>query len=378
MRYLRIAMIAWLLSLPSYATGSPVSAPLPLDSWIYPALEKLEGLGLIDSALKGTRPYTRMEASRLILEARDKADTTQPPPVAFEILRQLERELRSSMDEARGQSTATYFQPLREVRLDYIYQDGPTSTPSPMARNNARQHALNPNNFGIDYAEGSNLHAIIETEARFRHFFLVNWRPLFSVDDDQTNFTTLHGTATLGLGPINIIAGRDSLWWGQGRNGTLILTNNAKPLDMLRITNPSPVLLPWIFKYLGPIRFDVFWSELEEDRHIPEPYLAGLRINFKPRPWLEIGGSRTLTFGGEGRPKVEFSEFITILGGKNLSGEGDTSNQLAAIDARIVLKSLWGQKFTANSAAKTRPACSLPKKRCLPACICLASNQAVA
>ena len=70
----------------------------------------------------------------------------------------------------------------------------------------------------------------------------------------------------LGLGSLEFSIGRQSLWWGQGRHGSLVLTNNAEPLDMIRLTNPNPILLPWVFKYLGPFRFDLFLTELEESR----------------------------------------------------------------------------------------------------------------
>lgn len=346
MKKLVCALVAGLLCLAAPAFAVSVSAPVPLNSWVYPALDKLEGLGLIDSSLKGTRPYTRLEAARLTLEARDKAATSQAPPVAMEILRRLERELHSSLDEACGAPAGGYFQPLREVRLDYVHQDGPVSVYAAQDRFggkgaiDARQQALNTNNFGLDYADGHNLHAILETEARFANFFLLNWRPLLSVDEDDTDLTTLHATATLGLGPINIIVGRDSLWWGQGRNGSLILTNNAKPLDMVRVTNPSPILLPWIFKHLGPFRFDAFWTELESDRHVPNPYLYGMRVAIKPRPWLELGASRAMMYGGDGRPSVGLSKFVELFVGKGTNteaGEDNPSNQIAAFDARLRL-----------------------------------------
>ncbi|WP_305046428.1 capsule assembly Wzi family protein [Geoalkalibacter sp.] len=343
---LRCLLAAGLLCPAVPVVAASVSAPVPLDSWVYPALDKLEGLGLIDSSLKGTRPYTRLEASRLTLEARDKAATNQAPPVVMEILQRLERELGTSLDEARGASTGSYFQPLREVRLDYIHQDGPASVYAAQDRFgrkgaiDARQQALNSNNFGLDYADGHNVHAILETEARFGNFFLLNWRPLLAVDEDDTDLATLHATATLGFGPINVMVGRDSLWWGQGRNGSLILTNNAKPLDMVRVTNPSPILLPWVFKHLGPFRFDAFWTELEADRHVPNPYLYGMRVTIKPRPWLELGASRAMMYGGDGRPSVGFSKFVELFFGKGTNteaGEDNPSNQIAAFDARLRL-----------------------------------------
>src|SRR5262249_44927749 len=42
---------------------------VPLDSWIYPALDRLAGLGLVDSAYSGLRPWTRRECMRQVIEA---------------------------------------------------------------------------------------------------------------------------------------------------------------------------------------------------------------------------------------------------------------------------------------------------------------------
>jgi len=49
--------------------GSPY---VPLDSWIYPALDRLAALGLIDSSFAGMRPWTRRECARLLNEAEEK------------------------------------------------------------------------------------------------------------------------------------------------------------------------------------------------------------------------------------------------------------------------------------------------------------------
>ena len=45
--------------------GSPY---VPLDSWIYPSLERLAALGYLETAYLGIRPWTRMECSRLLDE----------------------------------------------------------------------------------------------------------------------------------------------------------------------------------------------------------------------------------------------------------------------------------------------------------------------
>ena len=46
--------------------GSPY---VPLDSWIYPALERLAALGYIHSQFSDLRPWTRLECARLLQEA---------------------------------------------------------------------------------------------------------------------------------------------------------------------------------------------------------------------------------------------------------------------------------------------------------------------
>jgi hypothetical protein len=337
---------AGILAYSQCSFAGPLSANLPLDSWVYPALNKLSGLGLVDSSLQGMRPYTRREAARQVAEALQSSRREEISPAIGQLLDRLQEELHDQLVELgalEGVAPSSYFIPVREIDARYIYQDGQSSF---YPGTNARQFALNDDNFGIDYADHHNGQLILTHEARLGGFLLLEGRPILEVrGDGVTSLKLLQGEVATGLGPVEVSFGRQSLWWGQGRHGSLILTDNAQPLDMLRITNPSPVLLPWIFKYLGPFRFDVFWSQLEDDRVVPHPYFAGLRLLIKPLPWIELGGSRTVIFGGEGRPSVDFSDFITILGGKNLSGDEDNSDQLAALDFRLRLPFLWGAEI---------------------------------
>ena len=47
------------------------STDVPMDSWLYPALERLGALGLVPSQNVAIRPWTRQECRRQIREARD-------------------------------------------------------------------------------------------------------------------------------------------------------------------------------------------------------------------------------------------------------------------------------------------------------------------
>ena len=341
-----IALIVFGLffNLPGMAIAVPATSQIPLDSWVYSALDKISALGLVNSSLQGTRPYTRFEAARQVEEALTAAQFQDVSPAIYALLTKLERELGDTLADLREDSSAGFLK-VREVQLKYIYQDGDKST---IAGNGvvASQHPLNYNNYGLNYQE-QNAQLILQAEGRLGGFFLVDLRPLILFQDGEDNdadVTLLDGRAVVQLGSFEISLGRQSLWWGQGRHGSLVLTNNAKPLDMVRITNSTPFLLPWFFKYLGPFRFDVFWSRLEKDRSVENPYFAGLRIDTKPLPWIELGASRTVMFGGKGRPNVDWNEFLTILGGKNPSGE-DNSNSVAALDGRVLLPFLWNAEL---------------------------------
>ena len=73
------------------------------------------------------------------------------------------------------------------------------------------------------------------------------------------------------LGRCEIEAGKDSMWWGPGYHGSILMSNNAEPFKMLKLSTPSPVSLPWIFKALGPFKVVWFLTQLEDDRPVPEP-----------------------------------------------------------------------------------------------------------
>ena len=68
------------------------SSYLPLDSWAYPALERLAALGYIHSASLSVRPWTRLECARLILEAANHGAASDAPDEVRELYDSLSRE----------------------------------------------------------------------------------------------------------------------------------------------------------------------------------------------------------------------------------------------------------------------------------------------
>ncbi len=95
---------------------------------------------------------------------------------------------------------------------------------------------------------------------------------------------------------VQISAGRQSLWWGPGQGGPSNFSDDAEPIDMLRLTNPSPWRLPSFFHWLGPMRWDFFFGLLAGHHYPADPAIDGQKLSFKPTPNLEFGFSRTIVF----------------------------------------------------------------------------------
>ena len=133
--------------------------------------------------------------------------------------------------------------------------------------------------------------------------------------------------------------GRQSRWWGPGWDGSLILSNNARPISSISIDRieAEPFKNKYL-KWMGPWKLSLFGGRLEAERAIPKANLLGARLNFKPSPNFEVGFSRTALWGGNGRPRGFTSLFETIVG-KNEFGSTsgkikDPRNQLVGIDFR--------------------------------------------
>jgi hypothetical protein len=143
------------------------------------------------------------------------------------------------------------------------------------------------------------------------------------------------------LGNFMISAGFMERWWGPGWDGSLIMSTNARPIPSITLernyTEPFKTpLLSWI----GPWRASIAVGEAEEHGvSVPRVRFLAARVNFKPRPWLEVGLTRTAQWCGEGRP-CGWSTFKDLVLGQDNTSEGadredEPGNQMAGYDLRI-------------------------------------------
>ena len=140
----------------------------------------------------------------------------------------------------------------------------------------------------------------------------------------------------LGWPQATLEAGRFSLWWGPGRHGSIIMSTNAQPLIGARLRNPRPISLGRPLRFLGEFQYDLFLARLEKDRPVPHPLLFGMRLAVRPNPHLEIGVSRTMQYGGEGRGNG-LSDWWEAFKGRKGDEEVNVANHVAGFDLSIVL-----------------------------------------
>jgi hypothetical protein len=310
-----------------------VSTNVPLGHWSYDAVDKLIGQGLLDSDMLTTRPVSRFEMARHIAEADEKFQrlNAQNELIAG-ILERLKKEYEpelAAIGAVDGGPLLDFAKPVEDPYIKYVY---------------ARLKPDIENIRGDQFDAHSNLRVGFASRVQLfdiAAFYLHPEYP-YSSEDSSRNAKLIEAYGKLMLGKFEIEVGKDSMWWGPGYHGSMLMSNNAEPFTMVKLSTPSPVKLPWIFQGLGPFKFVWFLAQLEEDRPIPKPKLTGIRINFKPHPAVELGLSRAIIFGGEGRPKYTLGDYLKAFSGRNESLSGNKENdQLAGFDASLLLPVEW-------------------------------------
>jgi hypothetical protein len=133
--------------------------------------------------------------------------------------------------------------------------------------------------------------------------------------------------------------GKQSLSWGPGDGGSMTLSNNAQPINMFRVTRTTPLKLPSILGWLGPIRTEFFLGQLDGFKFIfsplglvgqwdqalsRQPFIHGQKISFKPTRHFEFGFFRTTIFGGEGYPFTGHALITSLFTtGNSVAGSTD-------------------------------------------------------
>lgn len=147
------------------------------------------------------------------------------------------------------------------------------------------------------------------------------------------------------VGNFMVSAGFIDRWWGPGWDGSLILSTNARPIPGIQIErNYSDAFHSPLLHWIGPWRASLAVGKAEShDVAVPGVRFLAARVDFKPRPWLEFGLSRTAQWCGGDR-ECGWRTFTDMLFGRDNQVDGGTTddqpgNQMAGYDFR--LRSPW-------------------------------------
>lgn len=290
---------------------------VPVGSPVYGYLKRLEAEGVIDSSMLSTLPISRTEVARLTTEAVGKGEVTESPYLGI-LIDRLREEFKAEIDSERTMQ----LKPLDPVSAEYAYSDD-------------FSFFRQKNRDGVVVKEGNN--GFVGLTARFDSPYLgLSATPELRVYDDEAFVKLKTWYALLNLWREEFFFGKESNWWGPGENGALLLSNNAEPVTMVKISNSTP------YDIFGVgFRGTFFISRLEEDRRdIQNPVFYGIRLDFKPIRFIEFGLTKIALFGGEGR-REDLGIFWKSLIGKGENGDGPDPNspgdQRAGYDVKITI-----------------------------------------
>jgi hypothetical protein len=325
---------------------------VPLDSWVYLAINRLAGLGYIRTEIAGLSPWTRMECARLTEEARENLEVYGLLNAqAMGVVERLQREFSYEMALLDGGRNLT-------ADLDSVYVRA-VSISGPALTDGFHFGQTVAYDFGRPFERGTNGQAggsfraaagpiAIYVRAEYQH------SPSAPAPSDAVrNLIALKDQIPeppdVPVGAINrprlldayiavnidnwqILVGKQSLSWGPGLGGSFLWSNNAEPVDMVQMVNSEPFRLPGILKYVGPARVDQFIGRLEGHTFIPRPFIYGNKINFKPLANLELGFGRTITIGGKGGDPFTPSNFLHSFFGQVKGNAGVPGDSHASFD----------------------------------------------
>ena len=308
---------------------------VPLDSWVYPAMERLEGLGYIRTGFEGLKPWARTEVARLIEEASENPPTVSPAveEEAQSLLRALSMEFHREVELQTGDAN-------RSAGLESAYARV-TSASGAVLTDGYHFGQTYGYDYGRPFRRGTNYITGFSTDFTsgrvFFHFSgefqhspgapalsdevrqVIAERDKVPINPAQP-FDPINQVAMLdsyigvNLDNWQISFGKQSLSWGPGPGGSLILSNNADPFYMVRIAQVQPVELPSFLGILGPMRFETFMGREKDHPYSGRPFVYGQKVSLKPFRSFEFAYARTTTIGGIEDPLNTHTFLLSMFG----------------------------------------------------------------
>ena len=301
------------------------STNVPMDSWIYPALERLGSLGLIPTQSVSIRPWTRQECKRQLEQAEELADrlTLSNPGLVDEA-----RRLMADLDRELLSESTSY----QELALESAYARYGTIA-GPALYDSFHFGQTWWNDFGRPLGRGSSAIAGFSTRAHYGRLFfyareemqqspgrpnetpernqLINQLDRIGADDPTilpisgdaayTRQRPLELYAGVAFAGNALTFGKQQLYWGPTTIGPFAFSSNAEPTYNFRFVATRPHPLPIVPSW-GTYRFDIVLGKLSGHSYPARPWFNGQKLDLNLGDNLEMSFTRWSVFWGVGHP----------------------------------------------------------------------------
>jgi hypothetical protein len=315
--------------------GSPY---VPVDWWVYPAIERLYSLGYVDTAYLGLRPWTRLSIARMLLRSVPGIQAAPSDQEARGIFSALMREFQPDIARAEAR-------PHLQLVPESVYtlMRGISGTP---LRDSYHLGQSMINDYGRPYQSGFNQYSGFSAFATAGRFSLY-WRgeyqhapsaagysqalaALLSNNLDQVPYSAGIRQDTDPVGPISaanpmrvleanlsfhvlgheLSFGKNDHWLGPDKGASMLWGNNAENIYDFEINRVEPLYIPGLSRLTGPFRYDFFVGSLKGHTYPNSPWVHMEKISFKPTRDLEFGFDRMDIWGGKGHAPITLHTFL--------------------------------------------------------------------
>jgi hypothetical protein len=313
------------------------STYIPIDSWIYPALDRLHALGYINYAYLGLRPWTRMSITHALDDTANFQDLTSSDAEAYEIYFAVRKELKTGTH-----TFADLRNPRNSFESAYTRLGGITGTP---LRDSFHLGQTFVDDYARPYQEGFNPIVGFSTrseDGRFALYFRGEYQhapgaPGYSQSlantlsaIDGVPIATYPKQSIIPLGPLAPVNdfrvveanvsylllnhefsfGKSDHWMGPAKGGGFAYSNNAENIYAFQIDRIEPLYIPLLSKLTGPFRYQFFVGSLKGHVDPRDPWMHVEKVSFKPTVNLEFGFERSVIWGGKGHVPITIHSFL--------------------------------------------------------------------
>jgi hypothetical protein len=297
---------------------------VPLDSWVYPAFERLFSMGYADSAYLGMRPWTRTSCLQILEETYPKLQDAPNDQEAWRIFKALAVEFGAEAGQTNPQAkfydAYTRNMYIKGRPINDSFHFGQT-----LINDYGRPYQAGFNALDGFTAWAEGYHFSLDVRGEYQHApgrgaYPESVQQLISVVDStpllpaepvaQTNvFRLINANFSTSVANHVISVGKADDWWGPTQSGSMALSNNAEPIYALRINRVVPLRIPFVSDVLGPFRYEFLLGSLKGHSYPNAPWVHAQKFSFKPTRNLEFGFSRVVVFAGEGHVPLTFGSF---------------------------------------------------------------------